>query len=268
MWVCKGLSVLKAQWVPKHFRRGWGSQDTGGITRWGTASGLSQNHGMAEVGRDLWRSSSPTPLPKQGHLERIAQDCVQMAFEYLQGWRLHKVCGQPVPLLGHPHSEKVFPHVQEEPPVFHFVPIASCPVTGHLWKEAGSVFLSPSLQIFMYTDKFPPEGSLLQAEQSLLSQPFSIEEMFLYLHHPCGPLFNSLQYVHISLLPGAQTSTQCSRCGLTSAEEKDHLLWPAGNRRLLLPSMLLLTLFGILRACSSLVFSQASNFLIWSPDHI
>jgi len=54
-----------------------------------------------------------------------------MFFEYLQGWRLHNLSGQPVPGLGHPHSEETFPDVQMEPPVFQFVPIASCPVTGH-----------------------------------------------------------------------------------------------------------------------------------------
>ena len=40
---------------------------------------------MVEVGRDFWRSSSPTPLIKQGHWEPIAQDCVETAFEYFQG---------------------------------------------------------------------------------------------------------------------------------------------------------------------------------------
>ncbi|NXV35722.1 NEK5 kinase, partial [Rissa tridactyla] len=38
------------------------------------------------------------------------------AFEYLQRWRLHTPSGQPVPVLGHPHSGKVFPDVQKEPP--------------------------------------------------------------------------------------------------------------------------------------------------------
>jgi len=33
----------------------------------------SQNHRMAGIGRDLWGSSSPTPLPKQIHLEQAAQ---------------------------------------------------------------------------------------------------------------------------------------------------------------------------------------------------
>uniref|UniRef100_A0A8B9P213 CUB and sushi domain-containing protein 3 n=1 Tax=Apteryx owenii TaxID=8824 RepID=A0A8B9P213_APTOW len=78
---------------------------------------------MVEVGRDLWRSSSPTPLLKQGHLEHVAQDCIQAGFEYLQRRRLHHLSGQPVPVLCHPHSEKVFPHVQMEVSVFQFVPV-------------------------------------------------------------------------------------------------------------------------------------------------
>jgi len=45
------------------------------------------NHRAAEVGRDLWMSSGPTPLLKQGHLEKAAQDHAQMTFEYFQGWR-------------------------------------------------------------------------------------------------------------------------------------------------------------------------------------
>uniref|UniRef100_A0A8B9Q2H3 D-aminoacyl-tRNA deacylase 1 n=2 Tax=Apteryx owenii TaxID=8824 RepID=A0A8B9Q2H3_APTOW len=90
-----------------------------------------QNHRIAEVGRDLWRSSSSTPLLKQRHLEHIAQDHVQVAFENLQRRRLRNLSGQPVPMLCHPHSEKVFSHVQMELSVFQFVPVASCAVAGH-----------------------------------------------------------------------------------------------------------------------------------------
>ena len=90
----------------------------------------SQNHRMEWVGRDLWRSSSPNSLLEQDHLEQVAQDGIQAGFEYLQRRRLHNLSGQPVPVLGHPQS-KVFPHIQMELPVFQFVPIAPCPVTGH-----------------------------------------------------------------------------------------------------------------------------------------
>lgn len=46
----------------------------------------SQKHRMVAVGRDLQMSFGPTLLLKQDHLEPAAQDCVQAAFEYLQGW--------------------------------------------------------------------------------------------------------------------------------------------------------------------------------------
>ena len=67
---------------------------------------------MVGVGRDLCGSSSPTPLPKQGHLQQAAQDLVQVGLEYLQRRRLHSLPGQPVPVLCHPQSEEVLPHVQ------------------------------------------------------------------------------------------------------------------------------------------------------------
>jgi len=90
-----------------------------------------QNHRMVGVGRDLWGSSSPIPLPKQVHLEQTAQDLVQVGFEYLQRRRIHNLSGEPVPVLHHPQSEEVLPHVQMELPMLQFVPIAPCPVAGH-----------------------------------------------------------------------------------------------------------------------------------------
>jgi len=86
---------------------------------------------MFEVGRDLCGSSSPTPLPKQGHLQQAAQDLVQAGLEYLQRRRLHNLPGQPVPVLPHPQRVEVLPHVQLELPLLQFVPIAPRPVTGH-----------------------------------------------------------------------------------------------------------------------------------------
>ena len=46
-------------------------------------------------------SSSPDPLPKQGHLQQAAQDLVQVGLEYLQRRKLHNLPGQPVPVLRH-----------------------------------------------------------------------------------------------------------------------------------------------------------------------
>jgi len=86
---------------------------------------------MVGVRRDLCGSSSPTSLPKQGHLQQAAQDLVQAGLEYLQRRRLHSLPGQPIPGLRHPQREEVPPHVQTELPVPQFVSITPCPVTGH-----------------------------------------------------------------------------------------------------------------------------------------
>ena len=94
----------------------------------------SQNHRMVGAGRDLCGSSSPTPPPKQGHLQQAAQDLVQVGLEYLQRRRIHSLPGQPVPVLRHPQREEILPHSQTELPVFQFVPIAPCPVAEHHWK--------------------------------------------------------------------------------------------------------------------------------------
>jgi len=72
----------------------------------------SQNHRIVGVGRDLCGSSSPTPLPKQGHPEQGAQDLVQAGLEYLQRRRLHNLPGQPGPGLRHLQREEVLPHVR------------------------------------------------------------------------------------------------------------------------------------------------------------
>jgi len=71
----------------------------------------SQNHRILGVGRGFCWSSSPIPLPNQGRLQQVAQDLVQAGLEYLQRRRLHNLTGQPVPVLRHPQSEEILPHV-------------------------------------------------------------------------------------------------------------------------------------------------------------
>ena len=100
---------------------------------------------MLGVGRDLCGSFSPIPLLKQGHLQQAAQDLVQAGLEYLQGRRLHNLPGQRVPVLHHPQSEEVLPHVQVELAMLQFVPFDPCPVAGHHWKESGEAAWEPEI---------------------------------------------------------------------------------------------------------------------------
>lgn len=45
---------------------------------------------------------------KQGQLEQVTQVCVQSGFEYihLQGWSLHHLSGQPLPVFDHSQNKK------------------------------------------------------------------------------------------------------------------------------------------------------------------
>ena len=175
----------------------------------------SQNHRMAGVGRDLWRSPSPTPLSKQDHLEQVAQDCVQAGFEYLQRRRLHNPSGQPVPVLRHPQSKEVLPHVQMELPMLQFVPISPCPVTGHHWKESGLILLTLTLEIFINIYKIPSQSSLLQAKHARSLSLFSFSSPLIIF----VALWWTLSSSSSSFLNwGAQNWMQYSRWGLTRAE--------------------------------------------------
>lgn len=60
-------------------------------------------------------------LFKQGHLELVAQNHVQKAFE--GGGGIYHL-GQSVPVLFQSHSEKVFPYAQRKP-AFQFLPMYS-----------------------------------------------------------------------------------------------------------------------------------------------
>jgi len=141
---------------------------------------------MVRDGRDLWGSSSPNPLPKQGHLQQAAQDLVWVGLEYLQRRRLHNLPGQPVPVLRHPQREAILPHIQMELPVFQFVPIAPCPVAGHHREESGPILVTPTLEIFIGIYKVPSQSSLLQAKQAQFPQPFLIGQMLQSPHYLCS----------------------------------------------------------------------------------
>jgi len=85
--VCSPCSVLVGQSLDATAATGpWGAS----LCELVTGVTESQNHRMVGVGRDLCGSSSPTLLPKQGHLLQAAQNLVQAGLEYLQRRRLEQ----------------------------------------------------------------------------------------------------------------------------------------------------------------------------------
>lgn len=106
----------------------------------------SWHHTMVVVGRGPWSSPASTSLLKQSHPEAAAQDCASHP-------RRETMPLLWVPVLSHSHRKKVFLDVQRERRVSPFVPITSCPVSGHHREDPGSVLFAPSLQAFVDIDE-------------------------------------------------------------------------------------------------------------------
>jgi len=68
-----------------------------------------QNYRMAWVEKDHNDHPVSTPCYVQGHQppHQAAQSHIQPGLECLQGWGIHYLFGQPVPVLHHPLGEKL-----------------------------------------------------------------------------------------------------------------------------------------------------------------
>lgn len=173
------------------------------ITEWLRLEGISVDHLAQHLCQNL-----------------VTQVCVHTAFEHPQGWRLQNLSGQPVWVLDHPHSQKVFPDAWSVP-MFHFVPSASAPATGCFWEEhfCTPSPLHPSLQVLICIVEMPL--SLLFRLNSPSSPSCSSQERcsssFTIVVSLCWTLPS------VTVFRGVQTWTQCSWFGLPSAERKEEL---------------------------------------------
>ena len=88
-----------------------------------------KNHRMAWVEKDhndhlvstsLLCAGSPTTRP---------------GLECLQGWGIHNLLGQPVPVCHHPVCEKLLPNIQPKSPLSQSKTIPPCPITIHPCKQ-------------------------------------------------------------------------------------------------------------------------------------
>ena len=61
--------------------------------------------------------------------DQAAQSHIQPGLECLQGWGIHSLLGQPVPVRHHPLCEKLLPNIQPKPLLSQFKTIPPCPTT-------------------------------------------------------------------------------------------------------------------------------------------
>ena len=105
----------------------------------------------------------------QGHLplDQVAQSPIQPGVEQFNGWGIHSLSGQPVPVPHHPQSEEFLPYISSKSTLFRFKAITPCPITMCPCKKSISSFLVGPLHVLEGCCKVSPEPSLLQAELSL-----------------------------------------------------------------------------------------------------
>jgi len=100
--------------------------------------------------------SSP-PCSEHGHLNQVALDHVQSSFKYLQGWRVHNLSGQYVPVFEHPHS-KFFLGLNG---IYCISAFAHCLLSCY-WlplRKVWSLFLPGPHQVLIHIDKILPAPS-------------------------------------------------------------------------------------------------------------
>ena len=73
----------------------------------------SWNNRMAWVEKDHSDHQVSTPCYVQGRQppDQAAQSHIQPGLEWLQGWGIHNLLGQPVPVHHHPLREKLPPNI-------------------------------------------------------------------------------------------------------------------------------------------------------------
>ena len=70
-----------------------------------------------------------------------------MFLEHLQGWWLHHLPGQPVPMPDYSLSKEIFPNIQSKPPLMQLEAIASHPIASYLGEDTNIRLTTSSFQV-------------------------------------------------------------------------------------------------------------------------
>ena len=116
---------------------------------------ITDCHRAGKTGRHLWGLSSLTPCWEQVHQSKLHRSVPWKVLGISKDGIYTACLGSLFQCLTSSHSKKVLFYCKMKFPVFQFVPIASCPVTGHHWEESDSVFFSPPIRC-LYTCIRPP----------------------------------------------------------------------------------------------------------------
>jgi len=171
---------------------------------------LARDHKIIEcfgLERTFSGHLSQTPLPWAGTPSTrpgCSEHCPTWP-ESFQGWGLHYLSGQSVPVYHHPHGKKFLLISSLNLPSLSLKPLLLVLSQQVLLKKIFPVFPIGFRQVLKGCYKVSPRPSLLQAEQSQLSQTFLIGKVFQPSDHLCGPPLDPLQQLRDFLCWGLQS---------------------------------------------------------------
>ena len=76
-----------------------------------------------------------------------------MFLEHMQGWWLHHLPGQPVPMPDHFFSREIFHNIQSKPPLTQLEAISSHPIISYLEEETSACLTTASFQAAVESNK-------------------------------------------------------------------------------------------------------------------
>lgn len=192
---------------------------------------------MVEDKRSFWRWSFPPAQPKQGYQVLVAQDHVKTSF--LQGWWLHNLPAQPVPVLGNPHGRNFFLMFRGNCLHFSLCWLSLIQTLDTIGNS--SIFSSLSHQVFTSLTRFPQAicslGWGVSACQIFLMKGAPIPRSSMWA-------FDELSSVcsWISLTEESRNG-EFSSCGLISAKERGRIISPDHSPGQLASFWLMLAVF-------------------------
>ena len=117
---------------------------------------------------DFTQSNCPT-YQQYFPLHRVPQYNIWMFLEHLQGWWLHHLPGQPIPVMDHSFGEEILPNIQPEPFLVQLEAVPSCPAAVTWEKRPTPTSPQPPFRQLYKVIRFP-----LSLLLSVLNNPSSL----------------------------------------------------------------------------------------------
>lgn len=115
----KGISVLKA--LPKVPLK-WFKVCGCSASFWATPTSFYMNYRITQVGGKLWKTSSSS---QHIQWDQASWGLMHLSSEYVQGWKLHNLSGQPALVFHRFNRENLHSYVQSEFLTYQFLPLVS-----------------------------------------------------------------------------------------------------------------------------------------------